>query len=196
MSVSCLNCRGIGAPATINELRVFARRYAPSILCVVETQVHKSRVEGLARTLGYDRSFAVSSDGRSGGLGFFWNNDINIEILPYSQYHIDAIVSSANMEPWRLTCVYGKAQVRERFKTWDMLKYIKSASDLPWMCIGDFNEVLLREEHDGVNMRSNHQIEGFRETVDVCGLADLGYTGVPWTFEKKGGRWGLLPYET
>ena len=26
---------------------------------------------------------------------------------------------------------------------------------------------------------------GFRETVDVCGLCDLGFKGVPWTFEKK-----------
>ena len=26
---------------------------------------------------------------------------------------------------------------------------------------------------------------GFRDTVDVCGLCDLGFRGVPWTFEKK-----------
>jgi hypothetical protein len=142
-------------------------------------------VERLAGTLGYDRSFAISNTGRSGGIGIFWNNDINIEILPYSQYHLDAVVSSINMEPWRLTCVYGEACVSERHKTWDMLKFIRSSSDLPWLCIGDFNEVLHRSEHNGVNERSNAQIAAFRETVDVCGLMDLGYTGVPWTFEKK-----------
>jgi exonuclease III len=85
--------------STIRELRDFAREHAPSILCVVETQLHKSRVERLAGTLGYDRSFAISNTGRSGGIGIFWNNDINIEILPYSQYHLDAVVSSINMEP-------------------------------------------------------------------------------------------------
>ncbi|XP_071678431.1 uncharacterized protein [Lolium perenne] len=37
----------------------------------------------------------------------------------------------------------------------------------------------------GVNERSNTQIQAFRETVDVCQLMDLGYTGTPWTFEKK-----------
>jgi hypothetical protein len=26
---------------------------------------------------------------------------------------------------------------------------------------------------------------GFRDVVDVCGLCDLGYKGVPWTFEKR-----------
>jgi hypothetical protein len=41
----------------------------------LETQVHKSRVEGLKSTLGFDNAFAVSSSGRSGGLGIFWNND-------------------------------------------------------------------------------------------------------------------------
>jgi hypothetical protein len=80
---------------------------------------------------------------------------------------------------------YGEAQVDERHKTWDMLKYIRSTNDLPWLCVGDFNEVLHREEHVGVNERSWTQIAGFREAVDVCGLYDLGYRGVPWTFEKR-----------
>ena len=51
-----------------------------------------------------------------------------------------------------------------------MLKFIKGASHLPWVCIGDFNEVLHRDEH---------------MVVDVCGLYDHGYEGRKWTFEKK-----------
>jgi hypothetical protein len=185
--MSCLsfNCRGLGGDATVREIRELAKEYAPMVLCIQETQLHKNRVESLARSLGFDRSYAVSSSGRSGGLGLFWNNGINIEILPYSQYHIDAIVSSPTMEPWRLTCVYGEAQVSERHKTWDLLKHIKSSYPHPWMCIGDFNEVLRREEHMGVNDRNTAQIMAFRETVDVCGLSDLGFTGINWTFEKK-----------
>jgi exonuclease III len=169
----------------VREVRDLAKDYAPSVLCLLETQIDKKRVEGLARTLGFDNSFAVSSQGRSGGLGLFWNNEINLEVLPYSQYHIDAIISSPTMEQWRLTCVYGEARVSERYKMWDLLKFLRSSSPLPWVCMGDFNEVLHREEHQGVNERSYAQIMEFRETMDVCGLADLGYTGIPWTFEKK-----------
>ena len=72
-----------------------------------------------------------------------------MEILPYCQYHIDTIVTESGGEPRRLTCVYGEAQVPERHNTWDMLKFIRATSPLPWMCIGDFNEVLLRSEHEG-----------------------------------------------
>jgi hypothetical protein len=46
-------------------------------------------------------------------------------------------------------------------------------------------DVLQREEHQGANERSYAQIMDFRETMDVCGLSDLGYTGINWAFEKK-----------
>ena len=147
--------------------------------------MHKARVEGPKNTLGYDNAFAVSSAGRSGGLGIYWNNNTRVEILPFSQYHIDAIVTENGHDPWRLTCVYGEAQVAERPKTWDMLKFIKASSNLPWVCIGDFNEVLHRDEHSGVQEQSRAQIEGFREMVDICGLYDLSFVGRKWTFEKK-----------
>ena len=47
------------------------------------------------------------------------------------------------------------------------------------MCIGDFNEVLRPEEHDGIADRSNAQVQAFRDAVDVCMLMDLGYQGGP-----------------
>jgi hypothetical protein len=89
-------------------------------------------VECLARQLGYDRAFAVTSSGGSGGLAMFWNNEIKLEIFPYSQYHLGAVITERDRDPWRLTCVYGEAQVSERFKTWDILKFIKSSSSLPF----------------------------------------------------------------
>ena len=142
MSASAWNSCGLGNAATVKELRDFARTFAPAVLCVLETQVHKTRVEGLRHSLGYDQVFAVSSSGHSGRLGMYWNNEIKVEILPYSQYHIDSIITETDGSKWRFTCVYGEAHTRERFKTWDMLKYIKASSDLPWVCMGDFNEVL------------------------------------------------------
>jgi len=64
------------------------------------------------------------------------------------------VVTESGGEPWRLTCVYGEAQALERHETWDLLKFIKASSHLPWVCIGAFNEVLHREEHSGVQERS------------------------------------------
>jgi exonuclease III len=71
--MSCLSwsCRGLGNVAPVKELRDLAKQFAPSVLCVQETQVHKSRVESLKNTLGLDQAFAVSSQSHSGGLGIF-----------------------------------------------------------------------------------------------------------------------------
>ena len=115
MSILSTNCRGLGGDAAVRELRILVARHSPSVLCVVETQLHKTRLEGLSRSLGFNKSFAVSSSGRSGGLGLFWNyHEIKIEILPYSQYHLDTVVSEEGKDPWRLTIVYGEAQLEGR----------------------------------------------------------------------------------
>jgi endonuclease/exonuclease/phosphatase family metal-dependent hydrolase len=51
--------------------------------------------------------------------------------------------------------------------------------------MGDFNEVLRQEEHEGVGQRTKAHMDGFRDAVDVCGLQDLGYVGRAWTFEER-----------
>ena len=89
------------------------------------------------------------------------------------------------VDPWRATVVYGEAQTHLRYKTWDTLKNISSSCNLPWLCLGDFNEVLRPEEHEGVGQRSNAQIQSFREVVDVCMLLDIGYNGRFWTLKRR-----------
>lgn len=51
MSILSWNCRGAGKVATVRELRDLARKFAPTMLCIVETQLDRSRVENLASTL-------------------------------------------------------------------------------------------------------------------------------------------------
>lgn len=68
MLTLCWNCRGLGDPATVHELHDLAQECALAILCMVETQIAKYRVEGLASTLGYDSAYGVSISGRSGGM--------------------------------------------------------------------------------------------------------------------------------
>lgn len=51
------------------------------VLCIVETQISKVRVEGLANTLGFDHIYVVGSSGCSGDLGLFWNKEIKLMSL-------------------------------------------------------------------------------------------------------------------
>lgn len=119
------------------------------MLCLLETQIFSSRAENLASSLGFNNSYGVSSSGRSGGIVLYWNDEIKIEVLGYAKYHIDTSIAELGTGPWRLTCVYGEAQVSERYQTWDTLRSLAGTSGLPWLAIGDFNEVVHQSEHDG-----------------------------------------------
>ena len=114
MSILCWNCLGLGDPATVHELRDLARESAPAVLCVVETQISKNRMEGLARTLGYESAYGVGSSGRSGGLCMYWRKPLILQLRNFSKYHIDMEVNEKGRNPWRLTCWYGEANRRDR----------------------------------------------------------------------------------
>lgn len=103
MSLLSWNCRGLGNPSTVREDRELTAKFAPAVLCLVETQISSARAKMLAQSFGFSNSFAVGSSGRSGGLV------IKLEILGYSKYHIDASVGELGPAPWRLTCIYGEA---------------------------------------------------------------------------------------
>ena len=77
MSILGTNCRDLGGAAIVCELREAVKRHSPSIMCVVETQLHKNSVEKLSRSLGFDKGFAISCSSRSDGIGLFWNNDFH-----------------------------------------------------------------------------------------------------------------------
>ena len=179
MKILSWNYRGIGDPATVRELRDLLEISSPSILCLVGTQLQKARVEGLRSSLGFDFSFGVGSSGRSGGICIFWKNSLDVAIKNYSEYHVDVEVDSLLGVDARFTFVYGEAQVNERFKTWNMMRGIASSSSLPWATLGDFNEVLRADEHDGIGNRSQAQMDAFHDALDTCGLADIGYQGNP-----------------
>ena len=65
------------------------------------------------------------------------------------------------------------------------MKNISTLNALPWLYLGDFNEVLRPTEPKGTGTRSNARIQAFRDATDVCMLLDIGYKGPFWTFEKK-----------
>jgi hypothetical protein len=56
---------------------------------------------------------------------------------------------------------------------------------VPWLCAGDFNEVLTGEEHFGANDRDDRQMEAFQEVKADCGFTDLGFRGLPFTWDNK-----------
>jgi hypothetical protein len=86
---------------------------------------------------------------------------------------------------WRLTGFYGQPKRSLRKESWRMMQFLRNETDLPWLCSGDFNEVLHVHEQMGGNEGQEWCMEGFREAVEYCGFRDLSYSGSPYTWDNR-----------
>lgn len=152
-----------------------------------ETRFFSDRVDGLLRTLGFHHGLGVGTHGTGGGIALLWKDDVDVRLQSLDKLHIDVAVldSVTKEEQWRFTGVYGESRRELRYRTWECLKMLKGCSSLSWMCMGDFNEVLHASEQFGGDGRSESQMEGFREAVSFCGLTDLGFIGLPYTWDNR-----------
>lgn len=72
---------------------------------------------------------------------------------------------------------YGWPEVQSRHLSWSLIEHLATQSDLLWLCMGDFNEILLSIEKIGGNDRVEQQMENFRVVVNSCGFHDISFSG-------------------
>ncbi|CAM8886272.1 unnamed protein product [Rhodiola kirilowii] len=183
MKTLCWNCRGLGQPRTVRSLVDMVRSYKPQVVGLIETKLDRSRMEVIRRKMGFDCGLGVDSNGRSGGLGLWWKEELNLTVRSFSSFHIDCVFELE--ERIRLTIFYGNPVAHRRSETWNLLRILSRDNKLPWVVLGDFNEVLFSWEVKGRRLRKEWQMRSFRETIEACGLIDLGYSGLPFTFSNR-----------
>ncbi|PNY13870.1 ribonuclease H [Trifolium pratense] len=104
------------------------------------------------------------------------------------QQCISFIVNKGS-DKWLCSAVYASPVATMRPFLWEFLDYISKTVSLPWLAIGDFNDILLPREQKG-GVFSNSKADLFASNVDKCGLIDLGSFGTKFTWQGKcrGGR--------
>jgi len=107
MSLISWNCRGLGSPNAIPDLKYLVRQFNLNLLFISETLSHRNKIEDLRYLLGFDFCFLVDHSGRGGGLALFWRASFNCNIVNYSNNHISVDVIDVVHGLWRLTGYYG-----------------------------------------------------------------------------------------
>ncbi|XP_059451054.1 uncharacterized protein LOC132181841 [Corylus avellana] len=185
MMILSWNCRGLGNPRAVKALSRLVKQKRPSLVFLMETKLRQTKMEQIRCTLGYNGLFVVDSIGRSGGLALFWSEEINVEIQNFSQYHINGVIrDQPNHVPWKFTGFYGHPEMGKRHESWCLLKILARFSPLPWVCIGDFNEILFPSEKWGGNTRSRRLMWDFQQALEECDLTDLGFLGPKYTWNN------------
>ena len=149
MNLVSWNCQGLGNPKAVRALHRIVKSKGPTVLFLMETKLNNGRIEDIRTKIGFDYAFTAPSVGRSGGLALLWKQEVDMCIQNFSQHHIDAHMDSTQPRCWRLTGFYGWPKQHRRKESWALLKHLHSLDSLPWLCIGDFNEILTTIEKSG-----------------------------------------------
>ena len=86
---------------------------------------------------------------------------------------------------WLLSSIYASPRLEERKLLWNNLASIAPLHELPWLLLGDFNELLSSGDKLGgypINLR---RFQLFKDCLDTCGMVDLGFYGPQFTWVNK-----------
>lgn len=145
-------------------------------------------MEVIRRRLGLDSLFTVDNVGFSGGLAIVWKRELEVNIISHSANHIDITIKhSAKSPTWRFTGIYGSPARHRRKDTWELLKELSTNNSLPWMLMGDFNDILSPEEKLGGAQQPLWLMQGFREAIEFSGLRNFEFKGYQFTWERGRG---------
>jgi hypothetical protein len=138
--------------------------------------------------LGMPGMFLVDPVGKSGGLAMMWRDVDDVTIENYSRRHINVMIySQTAKQTWKLTGFYGHPNPARRHEAWSLLKYLRNHPPAPWLCMGDYNEIINNSEKWGAATRRESQMEEFRDMVEYCQLSDLGFIGLKFTWTNGRG---------
>ncbi|KAH9734317.1 reverse transcriptase domain-containing protein [Citrus sinensis] len=188
MNILSWNVRGLGNPRAFQALRKILQLHGAQLVFLCETKVSTMQMNVIASKLSFENCLAVNGNRRGCGIAMLWKSDIEVQIKSYSQYHIDAETQMPNRNQMRITGVYGHPEISQKKHTWTLLRRLAVLSSSPWLCCGDFNEILHPDEKRGGNDRNVNLINEFREVLRDCGLKDVGFRGYAFTWTN--GRYG------
>ncbi|XP_074313403.1 uncharacterized protein LOC141648573 [Silene latifolia] len=182
MSCLSLNCRGLGNPDAVGGLRNLIRREAPAMIFLCETKLSSRDMSRIINRVDGYTGVAVDSVGRSGGLAFLWKEGMSCVLRAAMVHCMDFDIELDGLK-WRFTGFYGWPAVQDRRLSWRLLRMLAGEESGPWLCIGDFNEILYSTEMKG-GSRAQWQMNNFRDAVDEAGIRDIPMEGYEFTFDN------------
>jgi len=159
MNMISWNCRGLGNPWTVRDLLQMVKEKNLSFVFLIETLCKKKQMEWIRVKLGFAGCFVVEPIGRRGVWLYFGRKSVILEIYNFSCRHIHAIIKCGDGTGcWKFTGFYGHPVSSKRVASWELLRQLKNHPIMPWLCVGDFNEVLEHTKKEGAVERSESQI--------------------------------------
>lgn len=97
---------------------------------------------------------------------------------------INVIVRQKNTPPWFLSAIYALPNHGFWLHLWEYLICMARLVMVPWMLIGDFNQILCADENRGGRPTAAANMTLFVDMIQQCSLHDLGFDGPRYTWSN------------
>lgn len=176
------NCHRAARKSFVRQARDLISSHSPTILIIVEPRISGRKAERVVAKLGFDSWVCSDSEGYAGGVWVLWRNDsIQLDIFGVSTQAICAFARSGLSETWLLTAVYASPNAAIRWQLWKAFEELDLLVNVPWLMVGDLNDVLLSTERKGGNALCLARRKKFADMVNNRKLIDMGFADPQFT---------------
>ena len=183
MNILSWNIRGAVNVAGRRVMRELANKHHLDIVIIIEPHCQFAKVSRFWDKMGFSPMAISEANGHSDGIWVLGlKGGVHFSVLDiFPQVVSLKIGEGANA--WICSAVYGCPIPSHRDELWDHLVVLRQNFSLPWMLMGDFNEIILPHELKG-GVFSFRRARKFAEVLDACNLMDVGSTGNLFTWSR------------
>lgn len=186
MNILMWNCRGALNPDFRRRIFEMVVNYHPSIMVINETKVGVEKAKRIIEGLLFDGFLTTETIRYAGGPWILWKEDAEVLHLASTKQEIHATVKvcSTNLS-WLFTAIYASPHLAERRILWSNIEEVGHLHNLPWLMVGEFNEVLCgADKFRGRQININKALD-FKACLDSCSFVDLGFAGPKFTWSSR-----------
>ncbi|TYH28589.1 hypothetical protein ES288_A02G155300v1 [Gossypium darwinii] len=180
MKILSWNCRGVGNPTIVRELKQLIVANVSDIVFLYETKIKSNGFQRIRIFCRMEGCLAVDSEGKS----------VNVLIQNYSKFHIDSLVRLKDDEVFRFIGFYGQTDPSSRQQACDMLRRVNDKVNEGWIVVGGFNAILNDSEKEGGHRKPKILMEDLCTTLEELKLTDVKPCNgwFMWTNNREGDR--------
>ena len=142
MKILSWNCRGFRKATAVQRCKQLVNKNKPDIIFLSETKVSVNVACKPLVNLGFSSFVGTDAINSGGGTTIAWLPFFSVEILELSPHVCHCKVSRlGNSFSCYLSFVYGPPNSSDHHLLWDWFQYISITTNLPWLIVGDFNQI-------------------------------------------------------
>ncbi|KAI9081576.1 hypothetical protein K1719_036462 [Acacia pycnantha] len=122
-------------------------------------------------SMGFDGQASVPSVGPSGGLVVVWKSDlIDVVVCRQDRQYLHLKCCCVGRSPFFLTSVYSIPSSSQKQFLWNALEGFAANIAIPWVILGDFNDIAAALEKTGGSVNSDARYRRFTDRIRYCKL--------------------------